>query len=135
MRLRLVNLMERKIFNEHFWIVYSFQLALVVIYALAFGFAYLRGYIISDFLISPLLASTYFLIIKIFTHRISLLWTVISTFFITFIIDILVPILFDQTETMVNFINNFWLVFILLLLEILLEEEVLELENQLATDA
>jgi hypothetical protein len=130
MRLDLKNFLEKKVFSEGFWVIYTFQGGLVLIYLLAFGLAYLRDFTVAGFLVSPLLASVYFLVIKLVTHRLSLLWTILSTFFFTLAIDIIIPIFTGNVQTLFEFLDNFWLVLILVVLEILLEEEVELIEHK-----
>jgi len=118
--------------NDEFWIVYWFQASLVFVYLGAFGIAAWRNYGIADFLISPLIATTYFLVLKVFTHRISPLTTILITLTITILIDFIFPLVASGPEHLLKILENYWLVTLLVILEIVMEESVEDIQQKVA---
>jgi hypothetical protein len=84
---------------------------------------------IKRFLVSPIIGSIFFLIIRFSLPHLKIWLISFLTIFITFLIDIFVPFLIHGRFNFLSFLSYFWIVTGVVILEILLEEILEDLEQ------
>lgn len=77
---------------------------------------------LSEILVSSVVTSVYFLLLRVFLHKFTLIVVIFSTVFFSVCIDFLLPLILGDFILISNILRQFWMVIFLIFLEIYLEE-------------
>ncbi len=106
--------------------IFLWQIGVVVLSILMYLAVKMSSPEYANLLISPILASVYFLIIKLIYNHLKLSWILAGTITIVFTTDYLIPLIFLDSfgmEYLIVLIKNTPIILIISVIEVIAEEE------------